>query len=451
MDIEEYMQATVEQLRQLLACHAISFEPACFDASLSHPWRQLMPLGYASEKCIEQARVTALWQTEEIQALADLAQQRGRLQILDVDESFTTHWGVRSIAAFPLELAQGILGVFLLLDERAEQFGPGEERLLYACVPIHVLELEQALWEQACSAMQAGLNQKNQASSNQVEPEQFIRSEFVSMVGHELRAPLSVIKGYAGLLQAYGGNDEQSNLLAQEHRLEPAQQRHYLDVIMQQTNIMELLVADLLDISRLQRGQLALHPQALDIGELCQQVVVLGQMRAEQAARDKYHLECKLAKNLPAVRADATRLQQVLLNLLENAIKYSPQGGQIILEVVAPAREANHQPFADEQDTATQVAITIRDQGIGMPKQQMSRLFQPFERGEPPATTRIPGMGLGLYIARKLVEAMDGTIDLQSCEGRGTNVTICLPTVHQSNRSASGEHVKASSLRIGSQ
>jgi len=449
MDIEEYMQSVVEQLRQLLACHAISFEPACFDTGLRHPLLQLMPRCCSSGKRIEQARVTALWQTEEVQELADLAQQRGRLQILDVDESFTTRWGFRSLAAFPLELVQGTLGVFLLLDERVEQFGPGELRLLYACVPIHVPELEQALWEQACTAIQAGLDQKNQASSGQVEPEQFIRSEFVSMVGHELRAPLSVIKGYAGLLQAYGGSDEQGGLLAQEHLLKPAQQRHYLDVIMQQTSILELLVADLLDISRLQRGQLALQPHALDIGELCQQAVVLGQMRAEQVGRGKYHLECKLAKNLPAVRADATRLQQVLLNLLENAIKYSPQGGQIILEAVASARGANRQPLVDEQDTGTQVAITIRDQGIGMPQQQIGRLFQPFERAELPATARIPGMGLGLYIARKLVEAMDGTIDLQSCEGRGTNVTICLPTVHQSIRSASGEGVQASSLRIG--
>lgn len=453
MGIEEHTRAIVEQLRELLACQAISFMPACPDKRLRHPLLELMPMLYSSNDRVEQARATAIWHTEEVQALADLAQQRGRMQVYSASASFMARWQLSSIAAFPLELSQGMLGVFLLLDERVGQFGEGEERLLYACVPMHVPALEQALWEQARKTLRAGLVQETRKQMNVARPsaetEQFIKSEIVSMIGHELRAPLSVIKGYTGLLQAYGGSDDQGNLLEQEQILVPEQQRHYLDVIMQQTGLLELLVADLLDISRLQRGQLTLHPRAVDIGALCKQVIGLGQVRAEQTARGKYQLECKLAAHLPLVQADAARLQQVLLNLLENAIKYSPEGGKIELEVALPARQESQRSFSGRQSVPTQVSITIRDQGIGMPMQQASRLFQPFERLELPATSRIPGMGLGLYIARTLVEAMHGTIELESCEGHGTNVTICLPIIDQGQALAPDVSVQTSSLRIG--
>ncbi|MEO7021070.1 MAG: ATP-binding protein, partial [Ktedonobacteraceae bacterium] len=133
----------------------------------------------------------------------------------------------------------------------------------------------------------------------------------------------------------------------------------------------------------------------------------------------KYQLVCNLDAELLPVWADADRLRQVLLNVVENAIKYSPQGGRIELEARGTETRGG-------QDNLAQVCITIRDQGMGIPRQHMARVFQPFERLERPATSHIPGVGLGLYIARYLVEAMAGTLDIQSCEGSGTDVIIRL-------------------------
>jgi signal transduction histidine kinase len=142
-------------------------------------------------------------------------------------------------------------------------------------------------------------------------------------------------------------------------------------------------------------------------------------------------------------------VQQVLLNLLENAIKYSPKGGRIELEVTLVAERNGRCLAFGRQRIPRQVCITIRDQGMGISMQHAGRLFEPFERLEQSTSSRIPGMGLGLYIARKLIEAMDGKIELQSCEGRGTNVTIHLPVAESGGKPASEVFGQAPSLRIG--
>jgi len=182
-------------------------------------------------------------------------------------------------------------------------------------------------------------------------------------------------------------------------------------------------------MARLQRGKLTLRPRVVDVGALCRRVVQLGQLRADQREPGKYQLECRLSAQLPPILVDAERLQQVLMNVVENAVKYSPQGGRIALD--AGLLEVQRQPFQRFRDQRglARVHIVVRDHGIGIPTRYSTRLFQPFERLGQSATSRIPGMGLGLYITHQLIEAMGGTIDVHSCEGHGTDVTITLPAV----------------------
>ncbi|MBO0796899.1 MAG: ATP-binding protein, partial [Ktedonobacteraceae bacterium] len=141
-------------------------------------------------------------------------------------------------------------------------------------------------------------------------------------------------------------------------------------------------------------------------------------------------IHCVIDHHLPHAWADPDRVQQVLTNLIENAIKYSPQGG--LVEIIARARRTMHQlslqPL-DDQSTTThwKTYITVRDWGIGIPPQMQSSLFKPFKRLEHPLTMHVAGNGLGLYITRQLVEAMGGQIMLTSSEGKGTSVTITLP------------------------
>ena len=433
------MQAMVEPFQQMLECQRVCFVFGCPDAALRHPLLEIVPEHFLPVICAPPSHTghtwaAKAWQDEEVQALCDLAIQSGHMQTVRARGPFARQQGLRSLAALPLESARGVFGTFLLGDERADQFGVGERRLLYACLSMRLPALEQALWQQAVLTLHTGLKRAISARTGGTSsdaaawPEQFIRSDFVSMIGHELRAPLSVIKGYAALLQAYGEAE------ANNQRLEPEQRRRYLEALVEQSDLLELLVNDLLDISRLQRGDLILRPGIVDIEALCRQVIQFGQLRADQRAPGKYRLECRCATPLIPMSTDAARLQQVLMNVLENAIKYSPEGGTIELTVGMP--EGRDGP----------VVITVRDPGIGIPARRLGDLFQPFERLERSATTHIAGMGLGLYLARKLVEAMNGNLELQSCEGSGTNVTIRLPAVMLDKRLATDAMVQASIL-----
>ena len=436
---EARVLAMLEQCRQLLECQVAYFIPGCADRTLHHPLLDIVPESswpvlLSGDVSAARTRLAGLRMEEPVLAACDLAMQSGRIQVLKIGGRLARRWHLRSIAALPLERPAGTLGAFLLADECAERFGTGEEHLLYAYLSMYGASLEQALWELIREAAQAFLlptvNGKEHLS---VAREQFGPSEFVSIVGHELRAPLSIIKGYAGLLQAYGGTGESA-----DPALTPERQRHYLDVVMEQTDLLELLVNDLLDMARLQRGKLTLRPRIVDVGALCRRVVQICQLRADQREPNKYQLECRFSAQLPPVLIDAERLQQILMNVVENAIKYSPAGGRIALEAgLLEVQERSAQSLGGERALA-RVHIVVRDDGIGIPARYSTRLFQPFERLGQSATSRIPGTGLGLYITHQLIEAMGGTIDIDSCEGRGTNVTMTLPAVSPQEADAPG-------------
>jgi signal transduction histidine kinase len=265
-----------------------------------------------------------------------------------------------------------------------------------------------------------------------------LKNEFISMVSHELRTPLTAIKGYVVLLQAYGVTDATVESDPGEGEMTPARQREYLDIIMEQTSHLEVLISDLLDVSRIHAGRLSLRRSQVDMAALCPRVVQLINTLLYQQYPERYIIECRLAPDLPLVFADSDRVQQVLTNLLENAVKYSPDGGPI--EVIVAPRP----PLADLYGGITSpelistqkqaagpgqemVYVTVRDQGIGISPDQQSQLFKPFSRLEHPLTSGVPGAGLGLYITYKLVEAMGGSVTLTSRMGIGTSVTFTLP------------------------
>lgn len=417
--VDARLRDIVEQVQQLLACGFACFLPGCTDADLRHP--SLDFLADSSIICVpanaEQSLLEAASNHEHIQALYDLALLSGRVQTLyscpvQLEQGYISSW-----ALAPVERPAGVLGMLLLADKHVGKFGTGEMQLLsaglaqYARMTERVYSEQARIWVQKC---RAGMEK---ADGQMEMPRAFTKNELVSLVGHELRTPLSVIKGYAGLLQMYG-DTSQEQAMTLEH------QRQYLDAILEQTQFLEVLVNDLLDVSRLQHGRLALRPTTVDVGALCQQIAQLGQLRADQQEPGKHQLVCHLARDLPPIQADADRLRQILLNVVENAIKYSPQGGRIELEAHCT------EPHAEQCDYP-QISICIRDQGIGIHPRHIARLLQPFERLERPATSHIPGTGLGLYIARSLVEAMGGILTVQSGEESGTHVTIQLKAVSQ--------------------
>jgi signal transduction histidine kinase len=333
----------------------------------------------------------------------------------------------------PIESTHGILGALLCVNGQSEQFQQGEYTLLFQYLPTLIHTVESILHEiyySACLVANTALITMREQST------------YISMASHELRAPLTAIKGYAGLLHAYGVADVQEGCAARE--MTTVRQRRYLTAIMEHVDHLEVLIADLLDISRLQAGRLSLHCNETNAAQLCQRVVSSMQERVERQSPGHYRFHSTIEPNLPLAWADPDRLRQILVNLLENAVKYSPDGGGIELFAYTLQQRIDHplpcsaprrarigeEVVASPASTpACMIGITICDQGIGIPHPQQDALFQPFSRLRHPASEQIAGAGLGLYIARCLVEAMNGQIVLHSQQGEGTRVTFTIPAV----------------------
>jgi two-component system, OmpR family, phosphate regulon sensor histidine kinase PhoR len=229
-----------------------------------------------------------------------------------------------------------------------------------------------------------------------------LKAELVSIVSHEIRTPLTSIIGFA-------------NVLLSRELDEDARMR-YMSIIDEQARRLTTLVDDFLDLQRIEEGRLELRQELIDLVALLRQQQHLF---AVQTAR--HRLKFELAPNRPLpVRGDADRLAQVLGNLISNAIKYSPDGGEVEL--------------TGEGDVDV-VRVCVRDHGIGIPAEQQSRIFTKFFRGEA-ARRGIPGTGLGLALAREIVEAHGGRIGFDSAAGRGTTFWIELPAVAPTASSA---------------
>lgn len=220
------------------------------------------------------------------------------------------------------------------------------------------------------------------------------KDEFISTAAHELRTPLTAIMGYADLLVAGVSN--------------PALQREYAAEISERGEALERLIGDLLDVSVIQIGRsLVLKKQPTALLPMVERV-----LKRFRHSAPEHQLELRCAAGLPAlISCDAGRMTQVFENLLGNAIKYSPQGGAVVLEI-APAGPA--------------LRFCVSDQGIGMSETEQQHAFEKFYRADP--TSKAPrGLGLGLCIVRQIVEGHGGTIELKSRPQTGTRVTFTLP------------------------
>jgi signal transduction histidine kinase/DNA-binding response OmpR family regulator len=225
-----------------------------------------------------------------------------------------------------------------------------------------------------------------------------LKSEFVATASHELRSPLTSIKGFVELLRAGEGLDER--------------QREFLDIVLVSTNRLVDLVNDLLDIARLEAGRVEVHRRPVDVGEVLDDVVTL--LRGRIQTKDQ-NVGVEVAPDTPRVLADATRLRQMLTNLVTNAHLYTEEGGTLTL------RAARH-------GTAG-VRIEVADTGRGMSPSELEHVFERFSRGA--GSTGTPGTGLGLSIVKSLVDLHGGTIDVASTPGGGTTFAITLPAAPQ--------------------
>jgi signal transduction histidine kinase len=224
-----------------------------------------------------------------------------------------------------------------------------------------------------------------------------MKSDFVAITSHELRTPLAAIRGFV------------NTILRRIDRLSAEEVREFLTIVDHQTDRLIHLVEDLLVVSKIEAGKLGFDPQPIDAPDFLAHVV---RGLGEGAPR----VRVETPEPIPTFVADPNRLGQILVNLVQNALKFSP-----------PDREVRLLATIERTDQDERLRFDVVDGGVGIAREDFDAIFERFHQTEAASTRRAEGTGLGLYITRKLVEAMDGSIAVESELGRGSTFTVRLP------------------------
>jgi signal transduction histidine kinase len=236
------------------------------------------------------------------------------------------------------------------------------------------------------------------------------KSEFVSFVAHELKNPMTSIKGYTELLSAGAVgpiNEMQTN---------------FLQTIRSNVERMSTLVSDLNDNSKIEAGRLRLDYKAVDLSEVVDEVV---RSTTRQTEEKKQEIELQVPESLPKVWSDQTRVSQVLTNIVSNAHKYTPEEGTIVVGAEVSANQW------DPEGAAQVVHIWVKDDGIGISAEDQQKIFSKFFRSDDSKAREAPGTGLGLNITKSLVEMQGGKIWFESEFREGTTFHFTIPVAEE--------------------
>ena len=233
--------------------------------------------------------------------------------------------------------------------------------------------------------------------------EEEMKSTFVSIISHELKTPVALVKGYA------------QTLARPDATWDPETARQSLQIIEEEADRLEALIDNLLDVSRIQSGDLRLDLSDVDMGRLLERIA---QDYRTQTA--EHRIEVDLPDNLPFVSGDEERLRQVFTNLVGNAIKYSPAGGLIRIGGWVDEKKGS-------RDGKPRLVIYVADEGIGIPEEELPKIFDRFYRVDSSLRRRTAGVGLGLFLINAIVEAHKGEIWVRSELHKGTTFSVALP------------------------
>jgi len=226
-----------------------------------------------------------------------------------------------------------------------------------------------------------------------------VRSEFVANVSHELKTPLTSIKGFAETLGEEGGLEDAANT------------RKFLGIIQKQAQRLEMLVDDLLSLSAIESKEAKMDAAAQDVAPIIQSVVAMRKPAIDAAG---HRITVDVPPALPKVYIDRNRIEQVFINLLDNAVKFTPAKGEVRIRARAEG------PF---------VRVDIEDTGVGIAPEHLSRIFERFFRVDKARSIESGGTGLGLAIVKHIVQAHQGKVEVQSIPGRGSTFSVFLPLI----------------------
>jgi signal transduction histidine kinase len=319
---------------------------------------------------------------EEVMRTGETVYRRDLTELLYPEEEQLVGLGLRSRIVAPLLLGARPIGILAILRMRPASFEPDE------------IELATLLGRLVATGVQ---NIRSYEAERETVEElrrlSALRADFVSLVSHELRSPMAAVIGAARTLQ-----DRWRELSAD-------QRSSFLALIGDETSRLATLIGDVLDTSRIEAGTFTYAFTDVDVSELVRDTVAMVRL-----AQDEVEVVAKTPNPIPSVRADRERLKQVLVNLVENAVKYSPPGAEV--EVSAWSENGR-------------ACVTVSDHGPGIPREQHGLIFEKFGRANVGGGK--PGTGLGLFIARSITEAHGGSLDVRSAPGQGAAFTLELP------------------------
>jgi len=298
-----------------------------------------------------------------------------------------------SAVCVPLKTGQEKVGVLVLENLRQEgTFDTSDLPFLEAVAELITMSIENMRLSRELQATKA-LKEANR-----------LKEELISTLAHEMRTPLTAIKGYA------------TALLMEEVSFSPSTQQEFLQIIDEECDVLQNLIHDLLESSIIDAGLLKLQPQPVLLPRLAWDVI---EEMAHQSRKHQFVVD--FTDDFPIVDADPQRIAQVLRNLIDNAIKYSPDGGLIVVRGEAWPLEA---------------VVSVSDQGVGIAPEHLNRLFEKYFRIESGLVRHVVGSGLGLPIAHTIVESHNGRIWAESRLGEGTTLFFALPLADPSQRQA---------------